>query len=90
METKSFKTVQVKFLRKFNFNNYPQKSQIYHWVHKFKATGPANNFSKKAENFKSGRRLTVRYLDNVQAEHRIKLKKKKMKRRISTSIMPRN
>ena len=27
VETKSFKTVQVKFCWKFNFNNYPQKSQ---------------------------------------------------------------
>ena len=29
LETKSFKTVQAKFRRKFNFNNYPQKSPIY-------------------------------------------------------------
>ena len=52
---------------KFSFNNYPQKSQIYHWVHKFQATRSANNFNKKAENFRSGRRLTVRSLDNVDA-----------------------
>ena len=29
LETKSFKTVQAKFRRKFNFNTYPQKCQIY-------------------------------------------------------------
>ena len=28
---------------------YPQKSQIYDWVHKFQAIGPVNNFNKKAE-----------------------------------------
>ena len=28
LKTKSFKTVQAKLCRKFNFNNYPQKSQI--------------------------------------------------------------
>ena len=30
LERKSFKTVLGKFCRKFNFDNYPQKSQIYH------------------------------------------------------------
>ena len=64
LETKSFKIVRAKFCRKSNFNNYPQKSQIYHWVHKFKPTGSVNN-NKKAENLRSGRKLTARYPDNV-------------------------
>ena len=35
LETKSFKTVQAKFCRKFNFNNYPPKTQISsHWISK--------------------------------------------------------
>ena len=56
LETKSFKTVQANFHRKFNFNNYPQESQIYHWVHKFQATGSINNLNKKAENPRSSRK----------------------------------
>ena len=36
LETKSFKTLQAKFCNMFN--NYPQKSHIYCWVHKFQAT----------------------------------------------------
>ena len=67
LEIKSFKTVQVKFCRKFNLNNYPQKSQIYHWVHKFQATGLINNLDKKAENPRSSRKLTVKCPDNVEA-----------------------
>ena len=67
LETKSFKTAQAKFRRKFNFNNYPQKSQIYHWVRKFRATGSVNNLNKKSENPKSGRKLTARCPDNVDA-----------------------
>ena len=67
LETKSFKTVQAKFCRKFNFNNYPRKSQIYHWVHEFQATGSINNLNKKAENLRSSRKLTARCHDNVDA-----------------------
>ena len=37
LETKSFKTVQANFRWKFNFKNYPKKSQIYRWVHTFQA-----------------------------------------------------
>ena len=64
LETKLFKTVQAKFHRKFNFNNYSQKSQIYCWVHKFQATVSVKN---KAENHRSGRKLTARCPDNVDA-----------------------
>ena len=48
LETKSFKTVQAKFC--WNFNNYPQKKQIYRWVNKFQATWSVNNINKKPEN----------------------------------------
>ena len=55
LETKSFKTVQAKFRKKFN--DYPQKNQIYRSAHKFQATGSINNFknNKKAENLWSGK-----------------------------------
>ena len=65
LETKLSKTVQAKFCRKFNFNNYPPKSQIYHWVHKLQATGSVNNLNKKARNPRCYRKLTVRCPDNV-------------------------
>ena len=67
LETKSFKTEQAKFRRKSNFNNYPQKSQIYLWVYKYQATGSENNLKKKAENPRSGRKLTARCPGNVDA-----------------------
>ena len=67
LATKSFKTVQAKFRRKFNFNNYPQKSQIYRWAHKFQATGSLNNLNKKGETPRSGRKLTARSPDHVDA-----------------------
>ena len=68
LETKSFKTVQAKFCWKFNSNNYPQKSQIYSWIYKFQATGSVNNLNKAAENPRSGRKLTARCPDYVNAE----------------------
>ena len=59
LATKSFKTVQAKFRRKFNFNNYPQKSQIYRWAHKFQATGSLNNLNKKGETPRFGRKFIL-------------------------------
>ena len=50
LETKSFKTVQAKFHRKFNVSKYPppQKSQIYRWVHKnFKPQGQLTTSTKR-------------------------------------------
>ena len=47
LETKSFKTVQGNFRRKFNFNNYPQKTPIYRWPHTVQATGSVNNLNKR-------------------------------------------
>ena len=47
----------------------PQKSQIFHWVHKFQTIGSENNLKKKkAENPRSGRKLTARCPDNVDAQ----------------------
>ena len=59
--------MQAKFRREFNFNNYPQKSKIYHWLHKFQATRSVNNLKKKAENARSGRKFIARCPDNVDA-----------------------
>ena len=67
LETKSFKTVQAKYRRKFNFNNYLQKSQIYRWTHKFQATGSVNSLDKKSAIPRYGRKLTARCPDNVNA-----------------------
>ena len=67
LKTKSFKTVQAIFPRKFNFNNYPQKSQIYRKVHKLQATGSVNNLNKKPGNPISGRKLIARCPNNVDA-----------------------
>ena len=58
LKTKSFKTVQAKFRRKFNFNNNPYQSQIYRRVHRFQASGSVDNHNKKVENPRSGRKLT--------------------------------
>ena len=65
LETKSFETIQAKFRGKFNFNNYPQKSQIYRWVHKFQATDPENHLNKGAESPWSDSKLTARCPDTV-------------------------
>ena len=55
----------AKFRRKFN--NYPPRGLIYCWVHKFQATGSVYNLHKKAENPRSGRKLTASCPDNVDA-----------------------
>ena len=44
-----------------------QKSQIYRWVYKIQTTRLVNNLNKIAENPKSGRKLTARCPDNVDA-----------------------
>ena len=48
-------------------DNRVQKSQNYRWRYKFQATGSENNFSKKAENSRSGRKLTTSCPDNMDA-----------------------
>ena len=67
LEIKSFKTVQAKFRRKFNFNNYLRKSQIYCRAHKFQAIGSVDSLSKKEENPRSGRKFNSKCPDNVDA-----------------------
>ena len=56
-----------KFRWQFNFNNYPKKRQIYRLIDKFQAEFSLNNFNKKAKNPISGRKLTARCPDNVDA-----------------------
>ena len=67
LETKSFQTEPAKFCRKFNYNNYSQKSQIYRWAQKCQAIRSVKNLNNKAENPRSGRKLTAKCLDNVDA-----------------------
>ena len=67
IETKSYKTVQTRFRRKFNFNTYPGKSQIFLWYRNFQIYGTVNKRSKKLENPSSGRKLSARSADNVEA-----------------------
>ena len=67
IETKSYKTVQTCFRRKFNFNTYPGKSQIFLWHRNFQIYGTVNKRSKKLENPSSGRKLSARSADNVEA-----------------------
>ena len=67
IETKSYKTVQARFRRKFNFNTYPGKSQIFLWYRNFQIYGTVNKRSKKLENPSSGRKLSARSADNVEA-----------------------
>ena len=47
---KIIQNLQAKSCWEFNFNNFPQKTQIYRWIHKFQATGLIDNLNKKAEN----------------------------------------
>lgn len=66
-QTKSFKSVQAKFRRKFNFNRYPNKTQIYRWAKKFRIKGTVHNLNTKAEKTQNGRHLSVRVARNVDA-----------------------
>ena len=67
LETKSLKTVQVRYHRRFNFNNFPHKFQITHWVKKFKDTGTLVKSTKKGQKSTSGRKFTARSPENVDA-----------------------
>ena len=64
-ETKSYKVVQIRFRRKFNFNTFPGKSRIFLWYHNFQTYGTVDKRSKKTENLSSGRKLSARSADNV-------------------------
>ena len=67
IETKSYKVVQTHFCRKFNFNTYHGKSQIFLWYHNFQMYGTVNKRSKKSDNPSRGRKLSARSADNVEA-----------------------
>ena len=65
-ETKSFKNVQTKYRRQFNFNHYPDKKQIFRWVAKFKATGTVHNLNERVSP-SIGAKVTARTPENVDA-----------------------
>ena len=44
-----------KFGWKFNLNNYPQKSQIYRWAHKYQAKASIYSLNKKVKDTRSGK-----------------------------------
>ena len=67
LEKKSLKTVQARYRRRFDFNNFPHKFQITRWVKKFKDTATLINSTKKGQKLTSGRKLTARSLENVDA-----------------------
>ena len=67
LETKSLKTVQARHRRRFIFNNFPHKFQITRWVKKFKDTGTLIKSTKKGQKSTSGRKLTARSPENVNA-----------------------
>ena len=55
------------FRWKYNFNSYPQKSQIYPALLGLGTQISSHNHNQKAENPRSDRKLTVRCPDNVDA-----------------------
>ena len=67
IKTKSCNAVQIHFRRKFNFNTYPGKPQIFlRWCRNFQASGTVSKRSKKSDNLFSVRKLSVRSADNVK------------------------
>ena len=60
LETKSLKTVQARYRRRFNFNNFPHKFQITRLVKTFNDTGTLIKSTKKRQKSTSGRKFTVR------------------------------
>ena len=56
LETKSLKTAQPRYRRRFNFNNFPHKLQITPWVKKFKDTGTLLKSTKKGQKSTSGKK----------------------------------
>ena len=66
LETKSLKTGQARH-RRFIFNNFPHKFQITRCVKKFKDTGTLMKSTKKGQKSTSGRKLTARLPESVDA-----------------------
>ena len=67
LEAKSLKTVKARYHKRFNFNNFPHKFQITHWVKKFKDTGTLIKSTKKGQLSTSGTKLTARSPKNVNS-----------------------
>ena len=53
-------SVQARYRKKFNFNNFPHKFEITRWVKKFKDTGTLIKSSKKEQLPTSSRKLTAK------------------------------
>ena len=60
LEAKSLKTVQARYRRRFNLNNFPHKFQITRLVKTFNDTGTLIKSTKKRQKSTSGRKFTVR------------------------------
>ena len=89
LEAKSLKTVQVRYCRSFNFNNFSHKFQITHWVKTFKDTGTLITSTKKGQKSTSGRKLTARSPENVDAvRDSVGWRPKKSLRRCSQELGP--
>ena len=67
IETKFYKAVQARFLRKFNLSTCPGKPQVFLWYRNFQTYETINKRSKKSENRFSERKLSTRSVDNVEA-----------------------
>ena len=63
-ETKSFRIVQARFRRKFSFNQFPNRSQIFKLVKKFEAHGTCGD-CRVAGSSPSGPPITICTPDNV-------------------------
>ena len=61
IETKFHKAVQTRFGRKFNFNNYRRKSQIFLSYHHLQTNGTVNRRSKKSRNSTSERKFSASF-----------------------------
>ena len=63
-ETKSFQIVQARFRRKFSFNKFPNRSQIFKLVKKFETHGTCGD-RKVTGSSPSGPPITIRTPNNV-------------------------
>ena len=79
LETKSLNTVQARC----NSNTFPHKFQITRWAKMFKDTGTMIKSTKKGQFSTSGRKLTARSSENVDAvrDSVARIPKKSLRRR---------